>query len=475
MALWHVSRDGQQHGPYDDKTLRDLATQGRLVPTDFIWKEGMGDWVPASKLKGLFGDQAAAGASPAVGEKQAGKPVAASAAPAKTNVTPATAAPVTAQPSPRAAAQPAATAARQPQRARRTRTRRAAADASAGWGVRLAMICAIAMLSTLILPWFIGEGVSIERVNGRSVRTVGTQVKMFWHMMDEPSGAVVLTLVCTWLLAIGAIVATFASSGFARTITHASIGVGCLVILLIQVFGSSSMMASGSGSSFNVLHGLLCCTAVVIVTHVHLRRGPSMELGLLQSISAGAVLLFAIIFIILQFTDNGSLWNRSRELEAFFKSAIIIFTCGLLAGGTLLLIHGIKYTKKPLAVAGIWTIYGTLLFMHFGIFIAVIIASERWGTLFMMINTFSLLGGLAVLFCSSQVQLISALLKRSGQGVATASAGQVAVAALAGDASTSSDGPDIEAKFTKLKQLLEHGHVTQEQYDQKQAALLDQL
>jgi len=55
MAKWHYQKDGQQHGPVLSQQLKELAASGHLLPTDLIWKEGMSDWVPASKLKGLFG------------------------------------------------------------------------------------------------------------------------------------------------------------------------------------------------------------------------------------------------------------------------------------------------------------------------------------------------------------------------------------------------------------------------------------
>lgn len=54
MAAWHYQKDGQQHGPVPSQQLKELAASGHLLPTDLIWKEGMSDWVPASKLKGLF-------------------------------------------------------------------------------------------------------------------------------------------------------------------------------------------------------------------------------------------------------------------------------------------------------------------------------------------------------------------------------------------------------------------------------------
>ena len=34
--------------------LKALAESGRLKPTDNVWKEGLAEWIPASKVKGLF-------------------------------------------------------------------------------------------------------------------------------------------------------------------------------------------------------------------------------------------------------------------------------------------------------------------------------------------------------------------------------------------------------------------------------------
>lgn len=55
MALqWHYSSNGQQYGPVTSDDLRELALDGDLLPDDLVWREGMADWAPASKVKGLF-------------------------------------------------------------------------------------------------------------------------------------------------------------------------------------------------------------------------------------------------------------------------------------------------------------------------------------------------------------------------------------------------------------------------------------
>ena len=60
MASWFYSRDGKsKEGPVDSKTLRSLAERGALTPATLVWKQGLPNWVKASKINGLFpADQA---------------------------------------------------------------------------------------------------------------------------------------------------------------------------------------------------------------------------------------------------------------------------------------------------------------------------------------------------------------------------------------------------------------------------------
>ncbi len=61
---WHVSKDRQQTGPFTSAELRKMVASGQLGSDDFVWKEGMQDWVPASKIKGLFVNASVTAASP---------------------------------------------------------------------------------------------------------------------------------------------------------------------------------------------------------------------------------------------------------------------------------------------------------------------------------------------------------------------------------------------------------------------------
>jgi membrane protease subunit (stomatin/prohibitin family) len=50
--------NGQQAGPYDLNTIKQMATQKQLMPETLVWREGMANWTAASEvteLKSIFG------------------------------------------------------------------------------------------------------------------------------------------------------------------------------------------------------------------------------------------------------------------------------------------------------------------------------------------------------------------------------------------------------------------------------------
>lgn len=51
---WYYAHDEQQFGPISSAELKQLASAGELGPDDFVWREGMDEWAPASRVKGLF-------------------------------------------------------------------------------------------------------------------------------------------------------------------------------------------------------------------------------------------------------------------------------------------------------------------------------------------------------------------------------------------------------------------------------------
>jgi phage shock protein PspC (stress-responsive transcriptional regulator) len=61
---WFYSKSGQKNGPVAGSVLKQLARSGDLSISDLVWREGMSEWAPASKVKGLFPEGVVAVAPP---------------------------------------------------------------------------------------------------------------------------------------------------------------------------------------------------------------------------------------------------------------------------------------------------------------------------------------------------------------------------------------------------------------------------
>jgi GYF domain 2 len=51
---YYYAHQGKTLGPVSADELRALAADGKLRPEDSLWKQGMPEWVPAGKIRGLF-------------------------------------------------------------------------------------------------------------------------------------------------------------------------------------------------------------------------------------------------------------------------------------------------------------------------------------------------------------------------------------------------------------------------------------
>lgn len=51
---YFYSKNGVQYGPITSLELRGLVDSGELQPTDWLWKQGLPNWKPAGKARGLF-------------------------------------------------------------------------------------------------------------------------------------------------------------------------------------------------------------------------------------------------------------------------------------------------------------------------------------------------------------------------------------------------------------------------------------
>ncbi len=52
---WYFSKDGAQHGPLPEGKLQAKLRSGEISADALVWRDGMTDWTPASKLAELTG------------------------------------------------------------------------------------------------------------------------------------------------------------------------------------------------------------------------------------------------------------------------------------------------------------------------------------------------------------------------------------------------------------------------------------
>jgi len=50
---WYYSKNGTQLGPVAQGELISKLASGEVSPADLVWKDGMGDWIPASQVAEL--------------------------------------------------------------------------------------------------------------------------------------------------------------------------------------------------------------------------------------------------------------------------------------------------------------------------------------------------------------------------------------------------------------------------------------
>jgi hypothetical protein len=50
---WYYSKNGNQLGPVAQGELISKLASGEVSPTDLVWKDGMGDWIPAAQVADL--------------------------------------------------------------------------------------------------------------------------------------------------------------------------------------------------------------------------------------------------------------------------------------------------------------------------------------------------------------------------------------------------------------------------------------
>ncbi len=70
----HITRKGEQHGPYPEASAREMLAAGQLLPTDLAWHAGADGWKPLSELLGAAQPPATPAAGPPASPQGGGLP-----------------------------------------------------------------------------------------------------------------------------------------------------------------------------------------------------------------------------------------------------------------------------------------------------------------------------------------------------------------------------------------------------------------
>ncbi len=70
----HITRKGEQHGPYPEASAREMLAAGQLLPTDLAWHAGADGWKPLSEVLGASQPPATPAAGPPASPQGGGLP-----------------------------------------------------------------------------------------------------------------------------------------------------------------------------------------------------------------------------------------------------------------------------------------------------------------------------------------------------------------------------------------------------------------
>jgi hypothetical protein len=67
---WFYAKNGEKSGPVSGAALKQMANSREIGMSDLVWREGMAEWTPAAKVKGLFPESVIASCPPPLSESQ---------------------------------------------------------------------------------------------------------------------------------------------------------------------------------------------------------------------------------------------------------------------------------------------------------------------------------------------------------------------------------------------------------------------
>jgi hypothetical protein len=509
---WYITRGEQRIGPLDASQLKHMAQTAKLGPTEYVWKEGMAQWVQAQQVQGLFDPpepepvvtQGLADVSPVIpAYAPPAQPEAmpligggGAAAPAATTIQSAP----TPDPAPAKSAEQIRSASTtdgaiqhrenpRPATQLATTTRPAVISIGTagaapkttylnalpsvshtfdGW---LPVLGGLLILATIGIPWFAGPEYPYGPV----------KVLFSWDFLKRAFAAggptsVGVWIVGSWVLALAAIIVTPIAKGTARAAIYTLLGAAAAVLLIVA-YVKSDLGADPFKSGMSELEkplgfvaGILTF-AVFILTHLIRRSGPNAALRIIQIIATSALLIITAILLITAFAAARSIWSQyggyqvKSPYTGLLRGALLVSNIGTIVASALLLLGAIMGGRRGFfSGAGLLLLYGITLLSLVGDIVLPAGALAAWGSIYAEVCGALIMLGTALILGAGLVLLIDHLRRAS----APAAAAPARVA-------SSPAGGSVEQKFARLEQLRKTGVISDTEYQQKRQELLRQI
>ena len=49
-STWYIARNNKEHGPLSETEFQEVVKRGELLPGDYVWHDGLSDWLPAKEV-----------------------------------------------------------------------------------------------------------------------------------------------------------------------------------------------------------------------------------------------------------------------------------------------------------------------------------------------------------------------------------------------------------------------------------------
>lgn len=408
---WYITRGQQRIGPIDASQLKHMAMTQQLKPTEYVWKEGMAQWVQAQQVQDLFdvppvtvpleevtveSATVSAPSSSAAGAPSFTPPPQAD---AKVAATP-TSAPVVKPPAARRPVPVAATYA-QP------------ALASTG-DVFIPLLGGLMLLATIFVPW----GYLEEYAFGPK-KTIFSWTVVKAHFSDGGNIVAALWLIASWVTGLLAVVLVPMTRGITRAGVCLIFGAVAAVLFVVYGFQGgfeSSTYKSGNHSmemALSIIGGIVLFFILMIV-HVVRRTGSTIATRLAQAILCIALIITTSILLYSIFNASNSLWSQynPRRIKApwssVLRSSLLIDSIATLLGAILLTISAFTGKQRGFfSFVGLALLYLGFLTSEILTLLGEVGATGKWGELTAGVNGILLVIGTAIVLGSGIVQLVT--------------------------------------------------------------------